>query len=101
LLVFAGVHPCFMGPHIEYREDGGRIVHPTYRLADWHEPQSWWTGPGGLRNRVGMRQVPLADLMRAFLDVGLALESIHEPEAERPVPTSLALTWRRPGSPRD
>lgn len=100
LLVFAGVHPCFMGPHIEYREDGGRIVHPTYRSADWHEPQPWWTGPGGLRNRVGMRHVPLADLLRAFLDAGLVLETIVEPEPERPVPSSLALRLRRPGRSR-
>lgn len=101
LLVFAGVHPCFMGPHIEYREDGGRIVHPTYRIAAWHEPQPWWTGRAGLRNRVGMRHVPLADLLQAFLDEGLVLETILEREPQHPVPPSLALRLRRPRSPRD
>ena len=95
LLVFAGVHPCFMGPHIEYREDGGRIVHPTYRIADWHEAQPWWKRTG-VRARVGMRHVPLADLVQAFLDAGLVLETILEPEPQRPVPPGLALRLRRP-----
>ncbi|NUP52516.1 MAG: class I SAM-dependent methyltransferase [Catenulispora sp.] len=99
-LVFAGVHPCFMGPHIEHRDDGSRIVHPTYRIADWHEPQPWWTGRVGLRNRVGMRHVPLADLLQAFIDAGLVLETIVEPEPQHPVPPSLALRLRRPESPR-
>lgn len=76
-------------------------MHPTYRIADWHEPQPWWTGRyGGLRNRVGMRHVPLADLLQAFLDAGLVLETILEPEPDKPVPPSLALRLRRPGSPR-
>ncbi|MEY9930280.1 hypothetical protein ABH926_004925 [Catenulispora sp. GP43] len=34
LPVLAGVHPCFVGPHVEFREDGGHSVHPTYRLAE-------------------------------------------------------------------
>jgi hypothetical protein len=89
-----------MGPHVEYREDGGRVVHPTYRLAAWHEPQPWWTGGAGLRNRVGMRHVPLADLLRTFLDAGLALETVVEPEAGHPVPSSLAMRWRRPAPGR-
>ncbi|MDT5038325.1 MAG: hypothetical protein QOE03_3510 [Micromonosporaceae bacterium] len=29
LVVFYGVHPCFNGPCVEPRDDGGRIVHPT------------------------------------------------------------------------
>jgi SAM-dependent methyltransferase len=98
LLVFAGVHPCFNGPHIEYREDGGRVIHPTYRLADWHEPQPWWTNKNGIRHQVGMRHVPLADLLQAFLDAGLALEAVREPGPERPVPLNLALRLRRPAA---
>jgi SAM-dependent methyltransferase len=97
LLVFWGAHPCFMGPQIEYRAAGGVVVHPTYRLAGWHEEQPWWTGPHGLRKRVGMRQVPLAELLQAFLDAGLVLQQVVEPEPQHPVPFCLALRMVRPG----
>ena len=98
LMVFAGVHPCFNGPHIELRADGGRIVHPTYRLADWHAPQPWWTNKSGVRHRVGMRHVPLAELLQAFVDAGLVMETVLEPEPEQPLPPSLALRLRRLGA---
>jgi hypothetical protein len=58
LMVFRGAHPCFSGPHTQYREDGGRVVHPTYRLAAWHDEQPWWRDHHGLRNRIGMRMFP-------------------------------------------
>jgi SAM-dependent methyltransferase len=96
LLVFWGAHPCFIGPHTEYREDGGRIVHPTYRLGAWHEPQPWWRGGHGLRRRVGMRHVPLAELLHAFLDAGLVIKRVAEPEPHHPVPFGLALRVARP-----
>src|SRR5262249_44187051 len=67
LLVFYGVPPCFNGPCVELREDGGRIVHPTYRIAGWHEVSSWWSADG-IRRRTGMRHLPLAELLNAFLD---------------------------------
>ncbi|OLB80703.1 MAG: methyltransferase type 11 [Actinobacteria bacterium 13_2_20CM_2_71_6] len=89
LLVFYGVHPCFNGPCIEDREDGARIVHPTYRLAGWHEPAPWWT-PGGIRSRLGMRHVPLADLFNAFLAAGLTIGGVFEPRDE-PLPYTLAV----------
>lgn len=98
LLVFWGAHPCFIGPHADYRKDGGRIVHPTYRQAGWHAPQRWWTGPHGLRNRVGMRQVPLAELLHAFLDAGLLIKRVIEPEPQHPVPFCLALRMVRTGT---
>lgn len=90
-MVFYGAHPCFIGPHVEYREDGGRIIHPVYRQADWHAEQPWWHGEHNLRNRVGMRHVPLAQFLQAFLGAGLAIERIVEPDLEHPVPFTLAL----------
>ena len=60
-------------------------------LADWHEEKPWWTGGAGLRNRVGMRHVPLADLLHAFLDAGLTIEKVVEPEPELALPAALAL----------
>lgn len=96
LMVFRGAHPCFIGPHTQYREDGGRVVHPTYRLATWHNEQPWWRDRYGLRNRVGMRHVPLAELLYAFLDAGLVIEKVTEPEPQHPVPFTLELRLMRP-----
>jgi len=95
LLAFFGAHPCFSGPHVEYREDDTRVVHPTYRLAAWHEPQPWW-GDGGPRSRVGIRHVPLAQFLHAFIDTGLVLEQVIEPKPRFPVPGSIALRLTRP-----
>jgi hypothetical protein len=91
--MFYGVHPCFNGPCIENRPDGALVVHPTYRTAGWHKPAPWWR-PGGVRERVGMRHVPLADLFHAFLDAGLAIERVAEPRDD-PLPVVLAIRARR------
>lgn len=93
-LVILGVHPCFNGPCVETRDDGGRVVHPTYRRAGWHEDSPWW-GPDGIRRRVGMRHVPLADYFNAVIDAGFVLERVDEPRQE-PVPFVLGLRARRP-----
>jgi SAM-dependent methyltransferase len=89
VLVFYGAHPCFNGPHTEARADGGRIVHPTYRTASWHSPAPWW-GEGGIRRRLGMRQLPLAELLNSFTDAGLTITRTVEPRTE-PVPWVLGL----------
>lgn len=94
LLLFFGVHPCFNGPCVETRSDGAVIVHPTYRHAGWHEPATWWEA-NGMRRRIGMRHVPLADLLNAFLDSGLIIDRTAEPR-EHPVPVSFAIRARRP-----
>ncbi|MEV0231825.1 class I SAM-dependent methyltransferase [Nonomuraea sp. NPDC050786] len=89
LLLFYGVHPCFNGPHIETREDEAVIIHPTYRIKGWHRSSPWWR-KGGVRDRVGMSHVPLADLINAFIDAGLTIERVYEPQ-RRPVPFVLAV----------
>lgn len=94
LLLFYGVHPAFNGPGIEFREDGGRVVHPVYREAGWHEGSPWWT-THGVRDRVGMRHVPLSDLINSFLGAGLRLSQVVEP-GEDPVPMVLAMLVHRP-----
>lgn len=93
LLVFYGVHPCFNGPCVEVGEAGKRIVHPTYRTAGWHESSPWW-GADGIRSRVGMRHLPLASLLNAFINAGLGLSRVVEPR-EEPVPFILAVLARR------
>jgi SAM-dependent methyltransferase len=92
-LLFYGVHPCFNGPCVEYVEDGSRIVHPGYRLAGWHPRSPWWR-EGGIRSRVGMRHVPLADLFHCFLDAGLAIDRVAEPRDDA-IPHVLAIRARR------
>ncbi len=97
VLVFYGAHPCFNGPQSEWREDGGVTVHPTYRLAGWHEAAPWW-GPY-VRKRVGMRHHPLAEVLNAFIGTGLVIEHVAE-LGDAPVPRNLAIRARKPaGSP--
>jgi SAM-dependent methyltransferase len=93
LLVCYGVHPAFNGPHVEWNEDGSRLVHPSYRTPGRHE-DSEYRPDEGIRRRVGMRHLPLPDLLNAFLRAELTLERIEEP-AGVPVPHALALKARR------
>jgi ubiquinone/menaquinone biosynthesis C-methylase UbiE len=92
LMLFHGVHPCFNGPFAEYLDDGSVTVHPQYRLAGWHEASPWWGH--NIRHRVGMRHVPLADLLNAFVAAGLSIDRVTEP-GNRPVPFALAIRARR------
>ncbi|GAA2000480.1 class I SAM-dependent methyltransferase [Catenulispora subtropica] len=89
VLVYYGVHPCFNGPHTEMRDDGARVVHPSYRAAGWSRPESQWR-EGGVRQRLGGRHVPLADLLNAFADAGLRITRVSEARNE-PVPRALGL----------
>ena len=45
-------------------DDGSRLIHPNYRQPGWHEESPWW-GEDGIRRRVGMRHIPLADYLNA------------------------------------
>ncbi|MEU4287017.1 class I SAM-dependent methyltransferase [Kribbella sp. NPDC026596] len=92
VLVVYGVHPCFNGPHVVWNEDDSRLVHPSYRQAGWHEESPYWGD--GIRRHVGMRHVPLADYLNAFLTPDLTLERFEEPDS-RGVPYSLAARARR------
>jgi SAM-dependent methyltransferase len=92
LLVFYGPHPCFNGPHTQRLDDGGILAHPTYRLAGWHDEAPWWGTY--IRRRVGMRHNPLADLLNAFIEAGLAIEHVAEP-GDHPVPVNFAVRGRK------
>ncbi|MFC6083215.1 class I SAM-dependent methyltransferase [Sphaerisporangium aureirubrum] len=89
LLLFYGVHPCFNGPHVERRQDGAVVVHPTYRTGGWHERAPWWP-EGSVRDRVGMSHVPLPDLINAFVDAGLSIDRVSEPH-DSPIPPALVI----------
>lgn len=93
--LFYGVHPCFNGPHTQSREDGGLIVHPTYRDARRHTGAPWW-GVDGIRTMVGgMRHVPLAEFLHAFLDCGLQIQQLTEP-GDNPVPNAIVVLTAKP-----
>ena len=92
--LFYGVHPCFNGPHVENRPDQSRIVHTTYRATGRHRSSPWW-GDDGIRAKAGgMRHLPLAHFINAFIDAGLQIERLHEPD-EEPVPYALVVEARR------
>ena len=92
--VYLGVHPCFVGPHSRFVEGVGvPELHHGYR-----EERRYSDGPGvtthGLRARVGATHLTLGHLLAAFLDAGLELETLEEPET-RTYPIMLALRCRR------
>ncbi|GAB6898731.1 class I SAM-dependent methyltransferase [Kineosporia succinea] len=93
VLVVYGAHPCFNGPAAQNEPDGRLVVHPVYRDAGWHSRAAWWK-PEGLRRRVGVRHIPLADYLNAFPAAGLTIERVEEP-GDEPVPIALAVRARR------
>lgn len=94
--VYVGGHPCFVGPHSEYvQAQGVPTLHAGwYRLNGLYDDAPGRSG-AGLRAKIGASfHRPLAELLQTFLDAGLTLERIEEPE-ERDYPYILASRWRR------
>jgi SAM-dependent methyltransferase len=94
--VYIGVHPCFVGPHSVYDVDRGAPEHHAgwYRLTGRYEKAPGiWRG-SGVRVRVGASHLPLAVFLQTFLDAGLQLECVDEPD-EREYSFGLACRWRR------
>ena len=92
-LSYVGVHPCFVSPFVERRPTGTHLLHPGYRRRGWHH-----AGPGfdqGIRPRVGVHHLPLADLVGAALGTGLTLTRLEEPGNDD-YPFLIALQLRRP-----
>jgi SAM-dependent methyltransferase len=94
--VYAGGHPCFIGPHALFRYARGvPELHPGYRPGrryDASEPGVF--NPEGLRARVGATHVPLAQFVAAFLAAGLRIE-LFEEHGEDDYPFLIALRCRR------
>jgi len=94
--VYIGVHPCFVGPHSVYDPDGAvPEFHPGwYRLTGrYDEAPGIWRG-AGVRIRVGASHLPLGLFLQTFLDAGLQLERVEEPD-EREYGFGLGFRWRR------
>jgi SAM-dependent methyltransferase len=94
--VYVGTHPCFIGPFAERSaDDRSRRLHKGYRDAGWHNegPRIRTTG---LRHRVGVRHVPLAELVNAIVATGLLLERFAEGGGDDEFPDWLALAALNP-----
>ncbi|MGZ0150631.1 class I SAM-dependent methyltransferase [Kribbella sp. WER1] len=92
VLVAYGVHPCFNGPHVVYEDDGRRTVYQTYRQTGWHTDKPWWAAEG-IRRRIGMSHLTLADYLNAIVASGLIAERFEEP-AGHDIPHALAFRAR-------
>jgi ubiquinone/menaquinone biosynthesis C-methylase UbiE len=93
--VYVGVHPCFVGPHSRYELPSGLPeLYPGWyrRLGRYTEAPGIQTY--GVRAKIGATHLPLAAFLQIFLDAGLTLERVEEPE-ERDYPHLLALRLRR------
>jgi SAM-dependent methyltransferase len=92
-LVYLGVHPCFVGPHAFVHDRDVPELHPGYRDSSYRReaPGIWGEG---LRAKVGAWHLPLGVFLQTFLDAGLALERLEEPEG-REYPHIVALRARK------
>jgi hypothetical protein len=93
VFVAYGVHPCFNGPHVVYEEDGRRTVYQTYRQSGWHTDLPWW-GEDGIRRRIGMSHLTMAEYLNAIVGSGLTAEHFEEP-AGHDIPHALAFRARK------
>jgi SAM-dependent methyltransferase len=94
-LVYAGVHPCFVGPHSRFfGAQGVPELHPGYLREGRYGLEAPGVAPEGLRAKVGAGHLPLGRFLQSFLDAGLTLERFEELE-NLPYPFATALRWRR------
>ena len=89
-LVVITTHPCFVGPFVKMEggTSGVATIHPGY----W-DTERVFQGPGigpGIRSRVGVRHVPLSELLNKLVVSELSLERVEE-LGKGPVPWLLAL----------
>jgi SAM-dependent methyltransferase len=93
--VYAGVHPCFVGPHSYYvRAVGVPQLHEGWYRREGHYTHAPGMSPEGLRARFGATHIALGRLLQSFLDAGFQFERLEEPEG-REYPYMLALRVRR------
>jgi SAM-dependent methyltransferase len=80
-VVYAGTHPCFVGPYARATGDGV-LVPPGYFDTRLH-----FDAPGfgdGVRRLAGARHVPLADLLNHVSAAGLVLDRAEEARGDPP-----------------
>jgi len=78
-LIYAGLHPCFIGPFVDRtREPAERVLHfaPGYDGTGWADRGS---GDGsGLGGRVGFHHKTLAGFLGAIASSGLSIRAVRE-----------------------
>jgi SAM-dependent methyltransferase len=89
-LVHIGVHPCFCGGFADRSDSEAIVVRPGY--LDGHWTKDSWTDKG-LRDKVGATHIPLPELLRTFVDVGLVLDNFKE--GGSPTPAVLSIKARK------
>lgn len=82
------VHPCFAGPTATWTEDGGVQVAPGYASTERR-----FVGQG-VRSRVGVRHVPLGELLSKLAGAGFHIERVVE-SGPLPTPTWLGIAATR------
>jgi SAM-dependent methyltransferase len=96
--VYAGAHPCFVGPHSRFiRAEDVPELHAGYLDEGRYGLEAAGVGCAeGLRAKVGAMHLTLGSFLQSFIDAGLTLELFEEVELEnRPFPFAVALRWRR------
>ena len=93
-LIILASHPCFLGPFTTLERDTGIAkIYPGYR-----ETARVFEGPGlgdGIRSKVGVRHVSLAELFNKLIAAGLRLESVEELDGDT-VPSLIAIVAAKP-----
>ncbi|PWU56701.1 SAM-dependent methyltransferase [Micromonospora sp. S4605] len=90
--VHLGVHPCFVGAFAD-RSDPARILIDGGYAERERSFRAW--APHGVRARVGAWHVPLADLLNAVTEAGLAVTRVVE-SGSGPVPDVFGLAAVKP-----
>jgi SAM-dependent methyltransferase len=75
--VYVGSHPCFVAPSVQRAGVELPVLHAGYRRHGW-----WDASPAfgdGIRPRVGVNHLPLADFLNAVVGSGLTLLEFREP----------------------
>jgi SAM-dependent methyltransferase len=90
-LVHVGVHPCFCGGFADRSDSEAIVIRPGYLDGCWTK-DSW--ADRGLRDKVGATHMPLATLLRWFVEAGFVLDSFKE--GGEPIPTVLAVRALKP-----
>jgi len=95
VLVYVGLHPCFVGPHSVQRHQAVPTLHAGYGKSGRYT-EGPGISPDGLWAKVTGVHLPLGRLMQAFLDAPLVLERFEE-HGDDDYPRRVAIRARRPG----
>lgn len=85
--VFTLVHPCFPGAG-----DGKSSWPPE----QGYYSEGWWsTGGNGVRGHVGAHHRTLSTYLNTFIDAGLSVQRVFEPQWDERVPFGFGLLLHR------